>query len=514
MVRIFIFFIFFSIFNFSVSTAQKQEFDSIYSITIREIVYSNPKEAIENTDYLVSISTDNNLTIRALLLKAEIFRMAGLQDEAIHVLHSADSLVDSSNHKQSLLIQGLLATNYRERKSPVASQRHLEEAKKIVQHISDQNERYKLLSNIHQEISYGHTEQKEYEKAIENIHKSNEYLELIDSTEMDRKFGWALNYQILGENYFKLHNTDSSIIYLNLALKELKESLIPESSLKGFVLNGLAKNMVLKTEYDRAEEYFDLAEAIGNESENKLLLKDLYSSKTSFYKEIGDNEKYIANNERYLELIDQEEMFERKLNESLIHYLNLQSVTEEKKEPRNFLRAKYLIPGIIILSMIFFVRIKRNKTMSLGKSEETQDQKESQSDQSNREYMSEEAMKSIIEKLKEMEAEKFFLENSLSLASVAAEVGVNHRYLSHAINQKLGKDFTSYINDLRIEYIVNFLKEDPKHLHYKISYLAEISGFSSHNRFSIIFKKSKGISPSELIQQLQEEQELKDLYHE
>lgn len=505
MIRIYGVILFFLFYLF-VSNAQEKKFDSIYRITVKEVIYSDPIEAIENVDFLISISTNNESKIRALFLKSEIFRMAGLHTEAIRFLYSADSLIDPSNHNQLLLLHGLLATNYRERKSPVASQKHLQEAQKIVMNITDEQERYKLLSNIHQEISYVHTEQKEYQKAIENIHKSLGFLKKIDSTKMDRKFGWALNYQILGENFLKLHDTDSSIVYFNKALLELEKSLIPNSALKGFILNGLAKNMMLKNEYDKVEELFDKTEIIANVSQNKALLKDLYNSKTSFYKEIGDSEKYILANEHYLALLDEEKSFEKGLNESLIQYFKQQSIPEAKKK-NNFLRLKFLLPSVLIFS-ILLITIKKNRAKPTTMTEEAITvQNDKTSEHTNKEYMSEETMDAIVEKLKELESKKFYLEKNLSLASVAAEVGVNHRYLSYTIRQKMEKDFTTYINDLRIDYIIDFLKEDTKHLHYKISYLAEISGFSSHNRFSIIFKKSKGISPSELIQQLQEQQE-------
>ncbi|HLV38436.1 helix-turn-helix domain-containing protein, partial [Xanthomarina sp.] len=58
------------------------------------------------------------------------------------------------------------------------------------------------------------------------------------------------------------------------------------------------------------------------------------------------------------------------------------------------------------------------------------------------------------------------------------------------------------INKLRIQYIVNKLKSDPDYLNYKISYLAEECGFSSHSKFSASFKNVTGLSPSTFISNL------------
>jgi len=46
------------------------------------------------------------------------------------------------------------------------------------------------------------------------------------------------------------------------------------------------------------------------------------------------------------------------------------------------------------------------------------------------------------------------------------------------------------------------LYEEPKHREYKISYLAELCGFSSREVFTTIFKKETGISPSYFIDHL------------
>ncbi|MCT4074668.1 AraC family transcriptional regulator [Elizabethkingia anophelis] len=53
-----------------------------------------------------------------------------------------------------------------------------------------------------------------------------------------------------------------------------------------------------------------------------------------------------------------------------------------------------------------------------------------------------------------------------------------------------------------MNHIITKLYEEPEYLNYKISYLADIGGFSSHSHFTQIFKKEVEISPSEFITQL------------
>lgn len=42
-------------------------------------------------------------------------------------------------------------------------------------------------------------------------------------------------------------------------------------------------------------------------------------------------------------------------------------------------------------------------------------------------------------------------------------------------------------------------------LNYKLSYLAEMSGFTSHSKFTMAFKNAMGITPSQFIEELKKE---------
>ncbi|RZJ27466.1 MAG: AraC family transcriptional regulator, partial [Flavobacterium sp.] len=103
------------------------------------------------------------------------------------------------------------------------------------------------------------------------------------------------------------------------------------------------------------------------------------------------------------------------------------------------------------------------------------------------------------------ESGKRFLSKEISLAQVASAFETNTKYLSEVINKYKKKNFNSYINELRIRYIIEKLKSDPKYLNYKVSYLAEECGFSSHSIFSSVFKSTTGIAPNVFIQFLSED---------
>jgi len=120
------------------------------------------------------------------------------------------------------------------------------------------------------------------------------------------------------------------------------------------------------------------------------------------------------------------------------------------------------------------------------------------------EYLSKEMICYLDNNIQEFESSKMFLDKEMSLSSLSASLGVNSRYLSYYINKNKEKDFANYINELRIGYIVKSIEKNSNYRKYKISHLAEKSGFSSHSRFTINFKKVTGVLPSEYISEIKE----------
>jgi YesN/AraC family two-component response regulator len=111
----------------------------------------------------------------------------------------------------------------------------------------------------------------------------------------------------------------------------------------------------------------------------------------------------------------------------------------------------------------------------------------------------------ILSKLKKFETSTKFTNKDLSLAVLAGQFETNTKYLSEIINKHYHVNYNTYINKLRINYIIEKLKNEPNFCNYKISYLAEISGFASHSSFATVFKSISGISPITFIDLLKKE---------
>ena len=89
---------------------------------------------------------------------------------------------------------------------------------------------------------------------------------------------------------------------------------------------------------------------------------------------------------------------------------------------------------------------------------------------------------------------QWFLEPGLSLQVLSRRYGMNHVYLSRAINEGLGCNFNSFINALRVDHAKRLIGEEPE---MSLTQIALASGFGSKASFNRAFKQYAGLSPSQ-----------------
>ncbi|MDX2479610.1 MAG: helix-turn-helix domain-containing protein [Desulfuromusa sp.] len=93
-----------------------------------------------------------------------------------------------------------------------------------------------------------------------------------------------------------------------------------------------------------------------------------------------------------------------------------------------------------------------------------------------------------------MQEQQTYLDNRLTLTSLSAAIGVSTHHLSEVLNQQEGKNFYQFVNEYRINYICERLKEDKS---IKILELAMAAGFSSKSTFNAVFKQFTNFTPSQ-----------------
>lgn len=116
--------------------------------------------------------------------------------------------------------------------------------------------------------------------------------------------------------------------------------------------------------------------------------------------------------------------------------------------------------------------------------------------------LSSEVIDDIMNKLERFEVQQKFLNGGVSLQSVAKQFNTNSSYLSKVVNLYKDKNFSQYLNDLRIDYAVKELTGNSKFRRYTIKAIAQDVGFGNSQSFSKAFHSKTGLQPSYFIRKL------------
>lgn len=108
----------------------------------------------------------------------------------------------------------------------------------------------------------------------------------------------------------------------------------------------------------------------------------------------------------------------------------------------------------------------------------------------------------LLKKLKEFEKGNAFTAKHFTISTFVSILDTNTKYANNILKEQYGKTYSEYINDLRIQYILKFLHENPESCRYKLNHLSELAGFSSHSYFTKVFTKKTKITPSKFISSL------------
>lgn len=119
---------------------------------------------------------------------------------------------------------------------------------------------------------------------------------------------------------------------------------------------------------------------------------------------------------------------------------------------------------------------------------------------------SDKSIESLLYQLEKFENDQKFLEQNLTLVKLAARFNSNTKYLSYVIHNHKNNSFTNYLNSLRVNYIIQQLKNNKKFRQYTTLALSEEAGFTSKQRFVVAFKSITGITPAYFISNLKKDE--------
>ncbi|MDR6548703.1 AraC-like DNA-binding protein [Chryseobacterium rhizosphaerae] len=121
--------------------------------------------------------------------------------------------------------------------------------------------------------------------------------------------------------------------------------------------------------------------------------------------------------------------------------------------------------------------------------------------------LSDSKIKQLRIQLEEFENNKHFLDKTINLDLLSKELNTNRAYLSKLVNELKGQNFSQYLNELRINYIIEELKKNKNLQKFTIAAIADEAGYNNVDSFTNAFKKITNTLPSYFIKALKEEEE-------
>lgn len=108
----------------------------------------------------------------------------------------------------------------------------------------------------------------------------------------------------------------------------------------------------------------------------------------------------------------------------------------------------------------------------------------------------------LLLKIKKLEDKKYYLRQDCTLGNMSKKLKTNTSYLSKVINSHLNKSFSTYINELRVNYAIIEIKNNKRLRSYSVKGIAQEMGYKNADSFSRYFKAATGLSPSVYIQKI------------
>ena len=329
-----------------------------------------------------------------------------------------------------------------------------------------------------------------------------------------------LSYLIaLGEFYLEKRDFITAKRYFDAALSKIANQKNQNIYAKIDVLSGLADICFFQKEHDKVALILGDALIDSQKIENVFLQEKITRQLNVNYLALNDTPKYKLANANFIQIQGNIDVLEQEAVNTAYNLISKEysdAFLDNKKIYDDVI--DYILLFVLMISIVFisfwikysqreknlqeltnYLQITRNKLLNLP-NQKKQEQKKP--------IILKETEEQIVNKLKKFESSKRFLSKDISLAILAGQFDTNTKYLSEIINSHYEINFNTYINRLRINYIIEKLKSDPNFIKYRISYLAENCGFASHSSFATVFKSVTGISPVKFIDFLKNEENL------
>ncbi len=379
------------------------------------------------------------------------------------------------------------------------------------------------LAFIKLQKNYKENNIEDYISVLSNLSSSYLALKKLDSADIYIKKGIKESLRIndtleyyhfvstSGYNEYFKRNYKSAIDSLDKAFPfdDDQNSRINYYLYKGKIANDLGQKEKAILNFEKLDSIYEIHKDPVRE------LPEVYQTFITYYKEKGDTDNQL----KYIEkLIAADSVLDANFN-----YLST-NITKEYDIPllisekeglierlKNEKRVTNLglgaLGGVSIILVAFLIYYIRKQKVLKKRFEEILNSEPDHkiTPQANKKIsgVSKEVIAVIQERLTIFETQKEFLDNTITLHTLSKKLDTNSNYLSKVINYYKQKNFSTYLNDLRVEYVIKQLKTSTQFKLYSIKGIAKEVGFNNETSFSKAFYKRTGMYPSYFIKQLE-----------
>ncbi|MGH2664278.1 helix-turn-helix domain-containing protein [Flavobacterium sp.] len=481
-----------------------------------ELVHSKPNEALKIGLHLLKNSSSDNESAEINLLIAEIYKVKGDYSNALIYLYAADKGVSDLSNMNSVRIllakSAILRSLYLDEKS----ESYFEEATQKAINIKEKDEKDLATIFLTLEKAAMYINRQNYKAALKTVENKSKEFEIAMKDSPDLDLWLTIN---LGKIYSGLGDFEKSNRYFSKAQHLLDNSNKKNQFAEIFVLNGLAGVNFHNKNYQKGIVLLSKALQIAQKFDNLYLMETISKQLAINYLALNDKANYKWYNANLLKISTQIENSEQESVNTAYNLITKEDENNYAAKKQNYSIQFYIAIALFILVLIgcvvFWLKFhwkKKRLREIINYLEVTRNNLVSRytekKETSKKVFIPQETEQALLNKLKRFENSIRYTNNDISLAVLSGQFETNTKYLSEIINKHYNVNFNTYINKLRINYIVEKLKSDPNFMNYKISYLAETCGFSSHSSFATVFKSITGIAPITFIELLKNEKEI------
>jgi AraC-like DNA-binding protein len=488
---------FFCIGGITLAMAQPASAPGMLLEKAREMTNSKPEQSLKIGAHLLKNSNNDNEKAAIALVMAESHSAKGNYSAALSMAFKTLEYSRAGKNKLSeanadLLIAELLSILLLDEQSV----HYIAEAKEISTQLPD-DQRNQIKAKLLRDEAQAFLLKNDPSRAFNLLEKSAD-------KDHEAQF-------ILGKAYLKKGNFDKSEKSLNAASTYFSKEQSKNLQKLANIRNELGRLYFQQKKHRRAIDTLFSALAAADKLGNPCLQKDINKQLAVNFLAMNDRSHYNRYNQKFLGLADRIDTQENDATSLAYNLIGKEQETQIGLKKQYYVHLLYIAAGIFLLILLpgiilFFTnRAKERRYTEISRYLEISRNSGAEilpikKEPAKNLIIPAETEKTLLAKLKRFESSTKFTNREMSLAMLATQLDTNTKYLSDIINRHHHGNFNTYINRLRIGYIVNKMNTEPAYLNYKISYLAEESGFSSHSSFASVFKSITGIAPTTFIE--------------